>query len=460
MPTELLAALFKRRENVDNAGEHWESKPERSSADAGPSHLAGLEFDAPAMQEWLRSQEKTPEEDSLEEALAEEVAGRSGTTAPAHAPDLAEITPEDVARLQEMGQQFAAAKAEFEKEREQLGTAREEVAKREAELREREQALQQLRDEQQAREESRRNYPLPDWLPKPSGQINIGVVGNAGVGKSLLINKLRRLRPGAEGWAPVGVNETTMTPTMYEFPGARNVRIWDLPGSGTEAFPSETYIQKMGIRYFDKVIIVTAGRFTSTEVALKKELENHTVPYYMVRTKIDIDVWNNREDNRLDEQTTLAQITEDLETHGVKNAFLVSSRDTEAFDMTKLMEKLFPGWRNRLDPSAPSFCPAVPSWNDAWAVTPDYSQVVAGLQGRWYDAYGATYHICGLEAHVSISGRIMGAIVRMQEMEEKVYWLGRWWLSRDEVNRARWNRELRWHNIRPTDQPLFWWWSD
>ena len=64
--------------------------------------------------------------------------------------------------------------------------------------------------------------------------INIAVVGNSGVGKSLLINRcvvvqlaeghgdtadvrrLRKLRPQAEGWAAVGVNETTKAPTMHE----------------------------------------------------------------------------------------------------------------------------------------------------------------------------------------------------------------------------------------------------
>ena len=32
------------------------------------------------------------------------------------------------------------------------------------------------------------------------------------VGKSLLINKMRRLKPGAAEWAPTGVKETTLSP--------------------------------------------------------------------------------------------------------------------------------------------------------------------------------------------------------------------------------------------------------
>ena len=139
------------------------------------------------------------------------------------------------------------------------------------------------------------------WLDKVEGCINIAVVGNSGVGKSLLINRLRRLRPKAEGWAPVGVNETTREPTMqllkafqgisrlrsrgfeafglcfsaprgleaprYPYPSQPSVRLWDLPGAGTVAVPAETYLQDMGLRYFDRVVVVSAQRFTEMEVA-------------------------------------------------------------------------------------------------------------------------------------------------------------------------------------------------
>merc|ERR1711862_1009685 len=91
------------------------------------------------------------------------------------------------------------------------------------------------------------------------------------------------------------------------------VRLWDLPGAGTQAVPSETYVQSMGLRYFDRVLIVTAGRFTEMEVALQAELEQHNVPFYMVRSKVDIDIWNNREDNNLDDSATLEQISQDFQ---------------------------------------------------------------------------------------------------------------------------------------------------
>ena len=147
-------------------------------------------------------------------------------------------------------------------QRNQLGSQKEELARREAELRAAQQALE-------AKPLSV-DYPVPEWLTNSSGTLNVAVVGTSGVGKSLLINKMRRLKPGAQGWAPTGVKETTLRPTAYCFPGIDRVRLWDLPGAGTPGFPKESYLQTMGLRSFDSVLIVTANRFTSTDVMLRE----------------------------------------------------------------------------------------------------------------------------------------------------------------------------------------------
>merc|ERR1712066_484222 len=76
-----------------------------------------------------------------------------------------------------------------------------------------------------------------------------------------------------------------MEPTAYQFPSS--VHIWDLPGAGTGKFPAETYIRKMGIRYFDVVIIITADRFTEAELMLKQEMERWKVPHLCIRNKMD-----------------------------------------------------------------------------------------------------------------------------------------------------------------------------
>ncbi|CAE7534380.1 Iigp1, partial [Symbiodinium pilosum] len=71
---------------------------------------------------------------------------------------------------------------------------------------------------------------------------------------------------------------------------ALDVVIWDLPGAGTPNFPQATYLRRMGIRYFDVVLLVTSSRFTEAELILAEELQRFEVPYFMVRNKVDIDI--------------------------------------------------------------------------------------------------------------------------------------------------------------------------
>ncbi|CAE7295351.1 Iigp1 [Symbiodinium natans] len=71
---------------------------------------------------------------------------------------------------------------------------------------------------------------------------------------------------------------------------ALDVVIWDLPGVGTPNFPQATYLRRMGIRYFDVVLLITSSRFTEAELMLAEELRKFEVPYFMVRNKVDIDI--------------------------------------------------------------------------------------------------------------------------------------------------------------------------
>ncbi|CAE7309273.1 Iigp1 [Symbiodinium sp. KB8] len=71
---------------------------------------------------------------------------------------------------------------------------------------------------------------------------------------------------------------------------ALDVVIWDLPGVGTPSFPQATYLRRMGIRYFDVVLLITSSRFTEAELMLAEELQKFEVPYFMVRNKVDIDI--------------------------------------------------------------------------------------------------------------------------------------------------------------------------
>lgn len=195
-------------------------------------------------------------------------------------------------------------------------------------------------------------FPLPQFL-KDAGYektINIGVVGMTGSGKSSLVNALRRKKPSDYDAAPVGVKETTSKPEWYsllEGPPAdektatnRAVRLWDLPGAGTEAFPGDRCVRDMGLRYFDIVVLVISGRPTETDRRVANELEVFKVPHVVVRSQMDADVENEAEDYGYDSSEVSRMVRDDMSKQGFPSIFLVSSRHPSDFDFHQLVASI------------------------------------------------------------------------------------------------------------------------
>lgn len=177
-------------------------------------------------------------------------------------------------------------------------------------------------------------FPLPRYLEEVSyaNSVNVGVFGASGAGKSTLINSLRGLRPNLEGAAPVGAKETTMVPTMYAYGELSAARLWDIPGAGTERFPRDTYIKDMGLRFFDAVVLVTSTRVTDIDRSIVAALQTFRVPCFVVRSKIDVDIVNEMEDNGLPEHVTRERVLDEV-MHcltGVSDVYLVSKRPDDS----------------------------------------------------------------------------------------------------------------------------------
>ena len=104
--------------------------------------------------------------------------------------------------------------------------------------------------------------------------LNIGVIGSSGAGKSSFINAIRDLEGDDDGAAPVGVTEQTKVPTPYCHPNNAMMQLWDLPGVGTQSFPKESYLKKIGFKEFDFFLVLASVRFTELDAWLSQEIIN------------------------------------------------------------------------------------------------------------------------------------------------------------------------------------------
>ncbi|XP_065276023.1 interferon-inducible GTPase 5-like [Emys orbicularis] len=177
-------------------------------------------------------------------------------------------------------------------------------------------------------------------------KLDIAITGNSGSGKSSFINAIRSLNDDDSGAAKTGVTETTNLPTAYPHHMHPNVTMWDLPGIGTMKCPAEKYIKDMKFDRYDFFIIISAGRFTEADTNLAKEINSMEKKFYFVRSKVDMDLSNERRKRDFKEEKTLAAIRSDcmeqLQNSGIisPQVFLVSRWDFHKYDYPQLQETL------------------------------------------------------------------------------------------------------------------------
>ncbi|XP_075824723.1 interferon-inducible GTPase 1-like [Microtus pennsylvanicus] len=178
--------------------------------------------------------------------------------------------------------------------------------------------------------------------------ITIAVTGESGAGKSSFINALRGVEPEEEGAAEVGVVATTMRRTPYKHPKIQTLTLWDLPGIETVNFLPKDYLEKVNFQEYDFFIIVSATRFTKLELDLAKAIRFMKKNYYFVRTKVDLDLDNEKKCNShtFDREKTLQQIrsmcvnTFSQNNMDAPQIFLISNSNLSDYDFPVLMDTL------------------------------------------------------------------------------------------------------------------------
>ncbi|XP_051867244.1 T-cell-specific guanine nucleotide triphosphate-binding protein 2-like [Pristis pectinata] len=175
-------------------------------------------------------------------------------------------------------------------------------------------------------------------------QLRIAVMGEAGSGKSTLINALLGLDEDEEGAAPTGCTETTTVITPYPHPTLPNVHYYDFPGLNTAKFPMKKFMKETNFSHYDLGIIATGSRFTENDQLLAKALEKADKPFFLVRSKIDDTVRSESRRKGYNQEEMFQRVREycisSLEAAEIQEprVFLCSAFELDQYDFPKLKE--------------------------------------------------------------------------------------------------------------------------
>ncbi|XP_066494162.1 uncharacterized protein [Tiliqua scincoides] len=172
--------------------------------------------------------------------------------------------------------------------------------------------------------------------------LDIAITGVTGAGKSSLANAMRDLGDDDDNSAKTDVVQGTFHPESYPHPLLPNVTLWDLPGIGTGDFQAAKYLKQVNFDKYDFFIIVSATRFTENDAKLAREIQKRKKKFYFVRSKIDVDLGNERRKRGFREERTLERIRNDCEQHleqrgqPTPRVFLISRWDLDRYDFSLL----------------------------------------------------------------------------------------------------------------------------
>ncbi|XP_042637290.1 immunity-related GTPase family M protein 1-like [Orycteropus afer afer] len=175
-----------------------------------------------------------------------------------------------------------------------------------------------------------------------STPLNIAVTGNSGNGMSTFINALRGIGHEEEASAPTGVVKTTQTRASYSSSLFPNVVLWDLPGMGATSQSLGNYVVEMEFSRYDLFIIIASEQFSMNHVMLAKTIEEMGKKFYIVWTKLDMDLSTSGVTEGKLVKNIRENILENLQKNGVCKPpiFLVSSLEPLWHDFLKLRDTL------------------------------------------------------------------------------------------------------------------------
>ena len=121
------------------------------------------------------------------------------------------------------------------------------------------------------------------------------------------------------------------------------MRFGDLPSIGSPDIPDlSTFCEEVDLEDYDAFLIFTATRFTQNNFELAKKVKSLGKLFFLVRTKIDVDLKAMTGKAAMDEKETLQKIrkssvekVKDLISNE-KEIFLISNYDKNKWDFSRL----------------------------------------------------------------------------------------------------------------------------
>ena len=127
-----------------------------------------------------------------------------------------------------------------------------------------------------------------------------------------------------------------------------------MPGVGTPTFPDfEIYCKKFKLETYDRFLILTKDRFTYYDLLLAQKINSLKKSFFLIRTQIDNDEWNENHKKSPDVEKMLERIRACCYEYvkmfgiGIEKIFLISNRYKEKWDFHRLYLAILETLSNR-----------------------------------------------------------------------------------------------------------------